>query len=128
MRTYTDPVANGYIMEAKACEKIEKDLRRLVDKYAKAVKREEDARKQQFQQEAAWCVGWSVQRGAGERTGRAGNRWSLPLPVLPPLSRHWCRAPWPPRLPDGHILPPLPHGSCVLGTCGPSAAGCVWFG
>ena len=50
MKTYTNPEANGYIMEAKACAKIEKDLRRLVDKYAKAVKREEDARKQQFQQ------------------------------------------------------------------------------
>ena len=50
MRTYTDPVANGYLMEAKACAKIEKDLRRLIDKYAKAVKREEDARKQQFQE------------------------------------------------------------------------------
>ena len=50
MKTYTDPVANGYIMEAKACAKIEKDLLRLADKYAKAVKREEAARKQQLEQ------------------------------------------------------------------------------
>lgn len=40
MRTYTNPDANGFIMEAKACAKIEKDLQRLIDKYAKAINRE----------------------------------------------------------------------------------------
>lgn len=49
MRTYTNPEANGFIMEAKACAKIEKDLQRLIDKYAKAIKREEDARQQDFE-------------------------------------------------------------------------------
>lgn len=49
MRTYTNPEANGYLMEAKACAKIEKDLQRLIDKYAKAIKREEEAHKQEFQ-------------------------------------------------------------------------------
>lgn len=49
MRTYTNPEANGFIMEAKACAKIEKDLRRLIDKYAKAIKREEDARQKDIE-------------------------------------------------------------------------------
>lgn len=49
MRTYTNPEANGFIMEAKACAKIEKDLHRLIDKYARAIKREEVARQQDFE-------------------------------------------------------------------------------
>lgn len=49
MRTYTNPEANGFIMEAKACAKIEKDLQRLIEKYAKAIKREEAARQQDFE-------------------------------------------------------------------------------
>ena len=49
MRTYTNPQANGFIMEGKACAKIEKDLMRLIAKYKKAIEREEDARKQDFQ-------------------------------------------------------------------------------
>lgn len=36
-------------MEAKACAKIEKDLQRLLDKYAKAINREEAARQQDFE-------------------------------------------------------------------------------
>lgn len=49
MRTYTNPEANGFIMEAKACAKIEKDLQRLIDKYAKAIKREEEAHQKDFE-------------------------------------------------------------------------------
>lgn len=49
MRTYTNPEANGYIMEAKACAKIEKDLQRLIDKYAKAIEREETARQKDIE-------------------------------------------------------------------------------
>ena len=72
---------------------------------------------------AGLCCGG--QRGAGERAGRAGDPWLLPLPVLRPLCHHWRWAPWPPRLPDGHILLPLPHGSSV---CGPSPDWSMWFG
>ena len=36
-------------MEAKACKKIEKDLQRLIDKYAKAIKREDEARRKDFE-------------------------------------------------------------------------------
>lgn len=36
-RTYTNPQANGFIMEAKACAKIEKDLMRLIAKYKKVI-------------------------------------------------------------------------------------------
>ena len=71
---------------------------------------------------AGLCCGG--QRGAGERAGRAGDLWRLPLPVLRPLSHHWRRAPWPPPLPNGHILLPLPHGSSV---CGPSPNWSMWF-
>lgn len=49
MRTYTNPEANGFLMEAKACAKIEKDLQRLIEKYAKAIKREEAARQRTFE-------------------------------------------------------------------------------
>ena len=33
MRKYTDPQAAGYLLEAKACEKVSKELRRLAEKY-----------------------------------------------------------------------------------------------
>lgn len=49
MRRYTNPQAHGYLMEAKACEKLEKDLRRIIEKYQRAVNREEAARKKDLE-------------------------------------------------------------------------------
>lgn len=49
MRKYTDPEAHGFLMEAKACGKIEKELNRLIEKYKKAVDREEAARQKEFE-------------------------------------------------------------------------------
>lgn len=49
MREYTNPQAHGFIMEAKGCAKVIKELERLITKYEKAVKRESDARKAEFE-------------------------------------------------------------------------------
>ena len=49
MKKYTNPEAHGFIMEAKACQKIENDLCRLIGKYSKAIEREEAARQKDFE-------------------------------------------------------------------------------
>lgn len=46
---YTNPDAHGYLMEAKACKKICKELDRLIAKYRRAVEREQAARKAEFE-------------------------------------------------------------------------------
>lgn len=44
MREYTNPQAHGFIMEAKGCAKVIKELERLIAKFEKA-----DARKSEFE-------------------------------------------------------------------------------
>jgi len=46
---YTNPDAHGYLMEAKACKKICKELDRLIAKFQRAVEREAAARKAEFE-------------------------------------------------------------------------------
>jgi hypothetical protein len=48
-RKYVNPKAHGYLLEAKACTKIIKELRRIAVKLEKAVSREADAREAEFQ-------------------------------------------------------------------------------
>lgn len=47
---YTNPQADGYLMEAKACGKIRKEIARLITKFQKAVDREKAARKAEFEE------------------------------------------------------------------------------
>lgn len=49
MRRYTNPQAHGYLMEAKACGKIEKELHRIIEKYQRAVDREAAVRKKDLE-------------------------------------------------------------------------------
>ena len=49
MRTYTDPQAAGYLLEAKACEKVSKELRRLAEKYQRYVDKEQKGREAEFE-------------------------------------------------------------------------------
>lgn len=46
---YTNPDAHGYLMEAKACKKICRELDRLIAKFQRAVEREKTARKAEFE-------------------------------------------------------------------------------
>ena len=46
---YTNPDAHGYLMEAKACKKICRELDRLIAKYQRAVERETAARQAEFE-------------------------------------------------------------------------------
>ena len=45
---YTNPDAHGYLMEAKACKKICRELDRLIAKFQRAVEREKAARQAEF--------------------------------------------------------------------------------
>lgn len=47
-RKYTNPRAQEYLLEAKACELVIKDLRRTADKYKRAVHKEAEARQSEF--------------------------------------------------------------------------------
>ncbi|MDD4509368.1 MAG: adenylosuccinate lyase [Oscillospiraceae bacterium] len=49
MRKYTKPDAHGYLMEAKACEHVCKELRRLIEKYQRAVNKETASRQAEFE-------------------------------------------------------------------------------
>ena len=46
---YTNPDAHGYLMEAKACKKICRELDRLIAKFQRAVEREKAARQAEFE-------------------------------------------------------------------------------
>lgn len=48
-RKYTNPQAAGYLLEAKACEMVCKELRRIADKYQRAVNKEASDRQAEFQ-------------------------------------------------------------------------------
>ena len=65
MRTYTNPEANGYLTEAKACSKIVKELDRLIDKYKNAVKREETARNAEFEEVMGYRSEYEIQEAYG---------------------------------------------------------------
>ena len=67
MRTYTNPEANGYLTEAKACGKIVKELDRLIEKYRKAVK----ARKQHAMQSLRRL--WAIEASMRFRRRMAGS-------------------------------------------------------
>ena len=49
MRKYTDPSAAGYLLEAKACSKVLKDLRRSAEKYKRKVEKEQEECKKEFE-------------------------------------------------------------------------------
>lgn len=49
MRKYTDPSAAGYLLEAKACGKVLKDLHRSAEKYKRKVEKEQEDRKKEFE-------------------------------------------------------------------------------
>ena len=65
MRTYTNPEANGYLTEAKACGKIVKELDRLIDKYKNAVNREEAARNAEFEEVMGYRSEYEIQEAYG---------------------------------------------------------------
>lgn len=46
---YTDPDAHGYLMEAKACKKVVREINRLADKYLRAINREKAAKKAELE-------------------------------------------------------------------------------
>lgn len=48
-RKYTNPDASGYLLEAKACEKVAKELRRIAEKFQRAVDKESAARQTEFE-------------------------------------------------------------------------------
>ena len=48
-KKYLNPLAHGYLLEAKACEKVIKELRRIVAKLEKAVSKEAVSRQAEFQ-------------------------------------------------------------------------------
>jgi len=49
MRKYTDPSAAGYLLEAKACGKVLKDLQRCAEKYKRKIEKEQEDRKKEFE-------------------------------------------------------------------------------
>lgn len=49
MRKYTNPQTHGYLMEAKACEKVARDLYRIAGKYQRAADKETAARQSEFE-------------------------------------------------------------------------------
>lgn len=48
-RKYTNPDASGYLLEAKACEKVTKELRRIAEKLQRAVDKEAAVRQSEFE-------------------------------------------------------------------------------
>lgn len=48
-RKYTNPEAAGYLLEAKACEKVLKELRRIAEKLQRAVDKEAAVRQSEFE-------------------------------------------------------------------------------
>ena len=46
---YTNPDVHGYLMEAKACKKVCRELDRLITKFQRAVEREKATRKAEFE-------------------------------------------------------------------------------
>lgn len=46
---YTDPDAHGYLMEAKACKKVVREINRLADKYLRAINREKATKKAELE-------------------------------------------------------------------------------
>ncbi len=46
---YTNPHADGYLMEAKACKKIHKEIERLIAKFQRAVDKEKAVRRAEFE-------------------------------------------------------------------------------
>jgi hypothetical protein len=49
VRKYTNPQAAGYLLEAKACELVCKELRRTADKFQRAVQKEAADRQSEFE-------------------------------------------------------------------------------
>ena len=49
MHKYTDPSAAGYLLEAKACGKVLKDLQRSAEKYKRKIEKEQEDRKKEFE-------------------------------------------------------------------------------
>ncbi len=48
-RKYTNPDASGYLLEASACEKVVKELRRMAEKFQRAVDKEAADRQSEFE-------------------------------------------------------------------------------
>lgn len=49
MRKYTNPQAHGYLMEAKACDKVIQELKRIENKLQRATDKEGSARQAEFE-------------------------------------------------------------------------------
>lgn len=68
MRKYTNPQAHGYLMEAKACDKVVKELYHIAEKYQRAVNKEAAARQSELEtamqytseQEIQDAYGWDI--------------------------------------------------------------------
>ena len=65
MGRYTDPERNGYLMEAKACASLEKDLTRLIEKYRKKVAKEQADRKAEFEEVMGYRSEAEIQEAYG---------------------------------------------------------------
>ena len=65
MGRYTDPERNGYLMEAKACAALEKDLTRLIEKYRKKVAKEQADRKAEFEEVMGYRSEAEIQEAYG---------------------------------------------------------------
>lgn len=64
-RKYLNPLAHGYLLEAKACERVIKELKRVVEKLDKAVSKEAVARKSEFQQVMQYTSEQEIQDAYG---------------------------------------------------------------
>ena len=65
MGRYTDPERNGYLMEAKACAALEKDLTKLIEKYRKKVAKEQADRKAEFEEVMGYRSEAEIQEAYG---------------------------------------------------------------
>lgn len=65
MGRYTDTERNGYLMEAKACAALEKDLARLVEKFRKKVAKEEAVRQAEFEEVMGYRSETDIQEAYG---------------------------------------------------------------
>lgn len=65
MVKYTNPTAHGYLMEAKACEKVIKELHRIAEKFQRTADKELAARQQEFEKAAQYTQVYEIQDDYG---------------------------------------------------------------
>lgn len=64
-RGYLNPLAEGYLLEAKACKKVCKELRRIAEKLQRAVARERAARQAEFETAVQYQTEDDIQEAYG---------------------------------------------------------------